>query len=476
MERKQNKSEKLSEANYKSFLKGQEILKNSINSIEIEQAKYKSSINNVEIQLLKSNSIGFSNPTSINKKSEIKRRVYNKSIKNIYKKYKIFLTKSKYFIKKINLLKFRKYYEQKNFSKHSPNSTSLKYLTTQSYIKYLSINILNLSYFLRKLSRNTNKAFKSIINKFLFLTTVLQSGYLSNILHFERSSIHLYNSIKKESKKSLNSLLNILKNSSISIFFNKKFENQLNIITKNIQKPLVDLLSLDKNKLFESVKRLGFVSYIYFLPFIYLASEALIPYIPEYNYSIVNPLSSQIFVKVPILVELIKLFRPLIIGPNLQLWILIGYFLIFPLGYRSLKLSYKVAYNGTIALIFLMINYSCTLGQEIMRLGFESIKMIKDILFTSYLVKHLGKTKNKEKEVAFSIFNNLMVRYDFQIIEDYYNFILLVSHRVFSQLALISLAALLYNCLYYVIYNKNPEILLVTKAALGTIKNPQEEE
>jgi len=282
--------------------------------------------------------------------------------------------------------------------------------------------------------------------------------------------------IKKESKKSLNSLLNILKNNSISIFFNKKFENQLNIITKNIQKPLVDLLSLNKNKLFEFVKRLGFVSYIYFLPFIYLASEALIPYIPEYNYSIVNPLSSQIFVKVPILVELIKLFRPLIIGPNLQLWILIGYFLIFPLGYRSLKLSYKVAYNGTIALIFLMINYSCTLGQEIMRLGFESIKMIKDILFTSYLVKHLGKTKNKEKEVVFSIFNNLIVRYDFQIIEDYYNFILLVSHRVFSQLALISLAALLYNCLYYVIYNKNPEILLVTKAALGTIKNPQEEE
>ena len=34
-----------------------------------------------------------------------------------------------------------------------------------------------------------------------------------------------------------------------------------------------------------------------------------------------------------------------------------------------------------------MINYSCTLGQDIMRLGFESIKMIKDVLFTSYLIK-----------------------------------------------------------------------------------------
>ena len=123
-----------------------------------------------------------------------------------------------------------------------------------------------------------------------------------------------------------------------------------------------------------------------------------------------------------------------------------------------------------------MINYSCTLGQEVMSLGFESIKMIKDILFTSYLIKHLGKTKNKEKEVAFSIFNDLTIRYDFQIVEDYYNFTLLVSHRIFSLLALISLTALLYNCLYYVIYNKNPKILLITKATLGTIKNPQEEE
>lgn len=476
MERKQNEFNNLRETNYKSFLKGQEILKNSINSIEIEQSKYKVSVNNSELQLVKNNSIGFSNPNTINKKIEIKRKIYNNFLKNIYKKYKTFLIKSKYLIKKINLFKFKKYYERKNFSKYSSKSTSLKYLTTQSYIKFISLYILNLSYILRKLSRNANKSLKMILNQFLLLTTLFQNSYLKNVLHFERSSIHFYNSIKKKYKSSIISLLNNLKYKEISNFLNKKLKNQLIIFLKFIQRPFSDILSLDKKKLLESIKRLGFVSYIYFLPFIYLASEALIPYIPEYNYSIINPFSGQIFEKVPLLVELIKLFRPLIIGPNLQLWILIGYFLVFPLGYRSLKLSYKVAYNGTIALIFLMINYSCTLGQEIMRLGFESIKMIKDILFTSYLIKHLGKTKNKEKEVAFSVFNNLMVRYDFQIIEDYYNFILLVSHRIFSQLALISLAALLYNCLYYVIYNKNPEILLVTKAALGTIKNPQEEE
>jgi hypothetical protein len=159
-----------------------------------------------------------------------------------------------------------------------------------------------------------------------------------------------------------------------------------------------------------------------------------------------------------------------------QFWVLIAYFLIFPLGYRSLKLSYKLGYNGSIALIFLLINSSLSFSQEIIIAIFESLKMIKDILFTSYLVKHLGKSKNKEREEALRIFNNLVQRYELEIRQDYFNWLLFLNHYVLSPLAFISIAVLVYNCLYYIIYNKNPKIPLVTKAALATIKNPQEEE
>lgn len=476
MEKKENESQILKEANYKSFFKGQEILKNSINSIEIERSKYKRQVIKSKLKVFKSNSATLLNFDKTNKKSEIKSKFYIKAVKNIYKKYKMFLNKWRYSIKKINIFTFRNYYKQKSFSKSVSKVSYFKYLTIQSYFKFVGVSISSLIYFLRKLSKTSVQHYKAVINKFLLLNNLFQTSYLKNLLSFERSSINFYNSIKKKYKKSIVSIVNLLNKNNISNFFTKKFKTYLINFIKNLQKNLNNILFIDKKEILSSIKRLRFVSCIYFLPFIYLANEALIPYIPEYNYSIVNPLSSQIFEKFPILVQLIKLFRPLIIRPNLQLWILIGYLLIFPLGYRSLKLSYKVAYNGTIALIFLMINYSCTLGQEIMRVGFESIKMIKDILFTSYLIKHLGKTKNKEKEVAFSLFNNLIIRYDFQTIDDYYNFILLVSHRVFSQLALISLIGLLYNCLYYIAYNKNPEIPLVTKAALRTIKNPQEEE
>jgi hypothetical protein len=111
-----------------------------------------------------------------------------------------------------------------------------------------------------------------------------------------------------------------------------------------------------------------------------------------------------------------------------------------------------------------------------MRFIFESFKIINDIFFTSYLIKHLSKNKNKERDEAVKIFANLVTRYDSELIRNYYQFLLFINHRIVSHLALISLAALLYNCIYYIIYNKNPEIILVTKAALASIKNPQESE
>ena len=102
--------------------------------------------------------------------------------------------------------------------------------------------------------------------------------------------------------------------------------------------------------------------------------------------------------------------------------------------------------------------------------------MIKDILFTSYLVKHLGKSKNKERDEALRIFNSLVQRYELEIRQDYFNWLLFLNHYVLSPLAFISIAVLVYNCLYYIIYNKNPKIPLVTKAALATIKNLKEDE
>nr|AOW70739.1 hypothetical protein Ycf60 [Monodopsis sp. MarTras21] len=471
MERKQNETDRIGQANYKSFLKGQEILKNSMDFIEIEQNKYKITINNETI--LSKKFKGF-NKKLINKKIQVNKKLYSKSITTIYKNYKTFLIKSKYLLKKVSILKFKKYYEQKNFSKNSSKYKVLKYITTQYYSNFINFNRLNLVYSLKKLSRSLDRAFKIIIQKCLILTYLLQGSYLKSILKYEKSFLVLLNSIKKTYENYLLFLLRGINSNNSMRLFNKKFKNQIDTLTKLMKKPLTDIFSLNKKFFFDYLKRLGFVSYIYFLPFIYLASQALIPNILGYNYPIINPVSGQLFEKVPILIDLIKLFKPLIFNGNLQFWVLIIYFLIFP-KYETYKLSYNVGYNGTTALTFLMINYTITLGQNIIDSVFQSIKIIKDNLFTSYLTKHLGKTKYKERELAFEIFQSLIKRYEFKIEEDFYNFLLFINHRIFSIVALISVSALVYNCLYYVVYNKNPKLLFITKNVERTIKNPKNE-
>jgi hypothetical protein len=196
----------------------------------------------------------------------------------------------------------------------------------------------------------------------------------------------------------------------------------------------------------------------------------------EYEYIIVNPLANLFIGNVPFLPQLIKALRPITKNPMLLFWAPLAYLLVFPFNYKSLKIPYKFAFNATVALVFLVINYSCVLLQFLLRIIFETSKIVKDIFFTSYLMKHIGKSKlKKDKDQVIKLFSNLVRRYDINMQKSYYEFLLLINHRFFSYLALISLAALLYNCTYYVIHNKNPEMIIITKAALGTIKNPQDD-
>jgi hypothetical protein len=251
-----------------------------------------------------------------------------------------------------------------------------------------------------------------------------------------------------------------------------------------IIKPLIDYLTSVKNFVYsieekhikEVLIRIWDVFRLYFIPFIFLSTQAFVPIMEEYEYIIVNPLANLFIGNVPFLPQLIKALRPITKNPMLLFWAPLAYLLVFPFNYKSLKIPYKFAFNATVALVFLVINYSCVLLQFLLRIIFETSKIVKDIFFTSYLMKHIGKSKlKKDKDQVIKLFSNLVRRYDINMQKSYYEFLLLINHRFFSYLALISLAALLYNCTYYVIHNKNPEMIIITKAALGTIKNPQDD-
>lgn len=454
MDNKQNESDNLQKT--KSFNKGQAILKKAINSIKLEREEYTNVLNS----------------TLVIKKTP---GVTNDKTKNFYRKYKYYLTNTIYLL---NKYKAFRYSNEGNFSKYKIPNPKLYRHKLELYLNKLFLIKLSFKYFIKTKLNALKSTCRNIGNHLTLSKPSILQGVLKRILFTEKYILYYLITLKRKLQNNFFIKSKQINESNFAINF-KKISSDLEIkIKKIIEKTSTLTTAFDRKTIFKYLDRLGFIIKIYFLPFIFLANQALIPFIQEYEEFVVNSFSSVIFERIPFLITIIKLFNPIINSFNkmFQFWVLIAYFLIFPLGYRSLKLSYKLGYNGSIALIFLLINSSLSFSQEIIIAIFESLKMIKDILFTSYLVKHLGKSKNKEREEALRIFNNLVQRYELEIRQDYFNWLLFLNHYVLSPLAFISIAVLVYNCLYYIIYNKNPKIPLVTKAALATIKNPQEEE
>jgi len=449
MENIQNQS---NNAKYKTLIKSKEILKTTINSIELEPANNKIKKNSTFIKL-------------------------TSKTKPVHR-YKIYLSLVKQAMNKFSIFKYKKFNEIQNFLRYNNQTKLASKLKSQFYINKIFIAKLNFVYLLKARIKKLGYINENIKVKFLELKPFISNSYLKILLKFEKYLFFYIKLLKKNSTK-----LKFINFIQIKV---KQLLNQLNKKTKYLKDILFKLIikisnfknSFNKKKFIDYLSRLGFILKVYFIPFIFLANQSLLPFIQEYEELMVSSFSCKIFEKLPLMTTLIRIFNPLINSYNkmVQFWVIIAYFLIFPTGYKSLKLSYKLGYNGSIAFIFLLVNYSLGLSQEIAITIFECLKLIKDILFSNYLVKHLSTVKYKEKEEYTNIFTNLVQRYELQIKQDYFNWLLFLNHFILSPLAFISLAVLVYNCVYYIIYNKNPKITLITKAALATIKNPQEEE
>lgn len=263
----------------------------------------------------------------------------------------------------------------------------------------------------------------------------------------------------------------------------KHLLNKLELFSNKSKLTIKNFISiyLNPKQLSNYINRLCLIIALYFLPFIILATQALVPLSDGYEYFIVNSFSGKIFNTIPPLISLIKIFQPLTTNSQFLFGLTLVYYFTFTSGYKSLNISYKVALNATMASIFLILSYCFQMIEYLTRFLFELLHVITNIVFHSYLIKHLSKRKRKlgdlaqRRNLALKLFANLIDRYDSQIPTSYYQFLLFINHYIYSHLALISLAALLYNCIYYVIHNRNPEIILVTKTALATIKAPNEE-
>ena len=480
---------KKQEFDSKTFLKAQEILKKSLIKIStkkdgqkkiIDQSKFMETSR--KVILLKKIGSGYIRKISKGFLKFNSQRIFDQFISNFYRGYKFYIYS---YCIQMTLALEKKLKSLKNIAEKENRIYKFYFKKIYPKILIFHFHLSTFNKYLKKLKPNF-KIFRYL------LKDTLQKQY--KIFEFGKfNSLILLNLIFKFERllenqlgKPLNNLLNELKDSlngfikkqKLSFFidsFNKSIL-KINTYLDKFKKSILSLLFLEKSQVINYLKRLRLVIGIYFIPFIFLASQALVPVIDDYEYLVVNPISGRIFAKIPFLLHIIKCVQPLITSESsIPVWMVILYFLTFSLHYRELNLSYNVAYNGTLAYVFLMINYTRSLGQVILNLILDSIKMIRDIVFVSYLIEHLDENKNKGRQEALRIFSSLVQKYDLAIKKKYYQSSLSINQLIFSHLAFISLGALLYNCIYYVAYNKNPQIPLITKMATATIKNPKEE-
>lgn len=185
MENKQNESRNINGENVKNILKGQEILKTTLNSIELEREKYRTQ-----------------SATLLSKQASTNNRKF-KSFYNIGRSY---LSQSKKALKSLSFIKYHKFNEELNFKRYASKNQLTKKLKRQFYINKLFVAKLNFLYNVKNKVRKLKNIIEltkiEILEKKIFNST----AFLNKFLKIEK---YLFLCLKVLKKNYLNlSLLN----------------------------------------------------------------------------------------------------------------------------------------------------------------------------------------------------------------------------------------------------------------------------
>nr|YP_009550780.1 hypothetical protein Ycf60 [Eustigmatophyceae sp. Mont 10/10-1w]QAA11714.1 hypothetical protein Ycf60 [Eustigmatophyceae sp. Mont 10/10-1w] len=264
-----------------------------------------------------------------------------------------------------------------------------------------------------------------------------------------------------------------------------KFNDQIKFLFKYLQSNLNSLykkllqnvrgFSFDKssikNFLYEYSKRIILVTLLYAAPFFALLNHALVCFIPIGDNVIINRSLLGIFGKIPYLLTVFKRVFG-IVDSDSKFWILYIYYLIFPSGYQALKIPYEIAYNGTVAFSFFSFQFALELIQEYLVLPFDMY-----LGFTQWLYNHKFDTKIGPpfRTLYAQLYDEILMTNCSNLIQKFEDLLFVISQSIVSPLIFVTLCALVYNCVYYVLKKKNPQILLISKTVARTMVDSKDD-
>lgn len=271
-------------------------------------------------------------------------------------------------------------------------------------------------------------------------------------------------------KDSLNSLkliiinlLKIIENviSKIENLLNK-IENLLIVIEKKLNYCLSYLYQLFKTYTkgwYIYLTRFFIVTLLNIIPFIQIATKLVYTY-P--NPHIANALTNHLFDIFPGLLWVISVTGEYVNNEAYSFMLLAVYYNLFIMSPEMYNIPQKIAFQGTFTTALILLNHCVAIANEIVTILYkfstsffsfsesQNIALLKD--YMKFFVKDLRKFKYKR---------NRRLGESFFAIEDVYK-ILKISESL-SLVSLLSVIALLYNYVYFIIRGEKPFIPVVTK-------------
>jgi len=259
----------------------------------------------------------------------------------------------------------------------------------------------------------------------------------------------------------------------IKVFFKALKLNLINIyqkLLKNSKEFSLDSLKI-KNFLYEYSKRIILVTLLYAAPIFALLNHSLICSIPIGDNVIINRSLLKIFGRIPYLLQIFKKVFG-IVDSDSKFWILYIYYLIFPSGYQALKIPYEIAYNGTVAFSFFSFQFALELIQEYLVLPFDMY-----LGFNQWLYNHRFDTKISPpfRTIYAQLYDEILMTNCSNLIQKFEDLLFVISQSIVSPLIFVTLCALVYNCVYYVLKKKNPQILLLSNTVARTMVDSKDD-
>lgn len=354
-------------------------------------------------------------------------------------------------------------------TKSSKLTNKISFVKQKNFLKLIGyrkkiVSILRHSLTNRRLTKNRFLRKLFFFQKFILLINKI---FVTKIKQIFVKTFKIFTKLNKENYKNR---YNFSKFGNFYIYFRKIIKPIFWL--KSIYAQIYEFLSNPlkyKSHIVEYWERFLTIFLLYYFPFFTLLKQLIFSISVEEEL-VVNRGLLKFLGKISYFLPFLRKNFPFI-DSDFSFWILYIYYFIFAASYKKLQIPYNIAYNGTLAFLFLAIQFVVEMLQEYSIVPFDFYLSIYQWLWEVQANFQLGY---EFSSLYTKFYDKLLVGLSFLMIDKTQELKFMVFQFIIFPFIFVTLCGLIYNCVYYVFKKKNPTLPIITKTASRTLQDSEE--